>query len=100
MHNKWGWVNRGAGQRIAQARKKAGLTQKGLADRLEMSRASIANMEAGNQAIQIQMIFEMAHHLQVPPLDLIPAISETGGVRDLSEVETVELIRRQLAVVR
>lgn len=96
MHDKWDWVNRGAGQRIAQARKRAGLTQKGLADRVQMSRASIANMEAGKQAIQIQMIFEMADKLQIPPSDLIPVISESGKPRDLSELLTLDHIKQEL----
>jgi transcriptional regulator with XRE-family HTH domain len=97
MQDNWDWVNRGVGQRIAQARKRAGLTQKILADRVSLSRASIANMEAGKQAIQIHMVFELAHQLHVPPLDLIPVISESGILRDLSEIQTIALIKRRIA---
>jgi len=97
MDGKWGWVNRGAGMRVAQARKRVGLTQKALADRIKMSRASIANIEAGKQPIQIQMIFELADQLKVAPEDLIPAMSESGRPRALSDLQVVELIKRQVA---
>jgi transcriptional regulator with XRE-family HTH domain len=97
MEGRWGWVNRGVGLRIAQARKRLRLTQKDLAERIEMSRASIANIEAGKQPIQIQMVFELADRLEVTPFDLIPAISESGKPRDLSDVQVVEQIKRQVA---
>jgi transcriptional regulator with XRE-family HTH domain len=97
MDGKWKWVNRGAGQRVAQARKRASMTQKDLASRIQMSRASVANIEAGNQPIQIQMIFELAEHLHVAPLDLIPDISESGARRDLSDVQLLDQIKRQVA---
>ena len=97
MQGKWDWVNRGVGQRLAQTRKRARLTQKGLADLVDMSRASIANIEAGKQGIQIQMIFELAEQLQVPPSDLIPALNDSGKLRDLSDLQTLEQIKRQVA---
>ncbi|MGB0065764.1 MAG: helix-turn-helix transcriptional regulator [Terracidiphilus sp.] len=97
MDGKWGWVNRGAGQRVAEARRRAGLTQRELAQQIKMSRASVANIEAGKQPVQIQMIFELAERLHVQPADLIPAISETGKQRDLSEIQVLELIKRQVA---
>ncbi|MGP8250653.1 MAG: helix-turn-helix domain-containing protein [Terracidiphilus sp.] len=97
MDGKWKWVNRWAGQRVAQARKRVGLTQKGLAGLIQKSRASVANIEAGKQPIQIQMIFELAELLHVEPGDLIPVISETGKKRDLSEIEALKDIKRQVA---
>lgn len=97
MEGRWGWVNRGAGQRIAQARKRLRLTQKELGNMIERSRASVANIEAGKQPVQIQMIFELADQLQVTPFDLIPAISESGKPRDLSDLQVVEQIKRQVA---
>jgi transcriptional regulator with XRE-family HTH domain len=96
MDGRWAWVNRSLGQRIATARKKLRLTQQDLADRIDRSRASVANMEAGKQPIQIQMIFELADKLQVTPADLIPAVSESGRFVNLSEVQVVEQIKRQL----
>jgi transcriptional regulator with XRE-family HTH domain len=96
MDGKWKWVNQGVGQRVAQARKRARLTQKDLAGLIQMSRASVANIEAGNQPIQIQMIFELAGHLHVQPADLIPAVSETGKPRDLSEIQTLDDIKRKV----
>jgi transcriptional regulator with XRE-family HTH domain len=62
-----------------------------------MSRASIANIEAGKQGVQIQMVFELAEQLQISPSDLIPVFNDSGNLRDLSEVQTLQLIRRQLA---
>jgi transcriptional regulator with XRE-family HTH domain len=97
MDGRWTWVNRGAGQRVAQARKRLGLTQKGLANRIKMSRASVANIEAGKQPIQIQMIFELADKLEVTPADLLPAVSESGRSLDLSDLQVVQQIKRQVA---
>lgn len=73
------------------------MTQKDLARRIRKSRASVANIEAGNQPIQIQMIFELAEHLHVAPLDLIPDISESGTGRDLSDAQLLDQIKRQMA---
>lgn len=93
---KWDWVNRGAGRRIADARRSAGLTQRQLADRVEMSRASIANIEAGKQPLQLHMVFVLADCLGVGAAQLIPVKSESGASLDLRDAVFVANIRQRL----
>lgn len=96
VDSKWDWVNRGAGKRIADARKRAGLAQRELAQLVGMSRASIANIEAGKQPLQLQMIFVLADHLGVGPADLIPLRSDSGASVDLSDFAVVADLKQRL----
>jgi transcriptional regulator with XRE-family HTH domain len=51
------------GARLSTARKTAKLTQAELARRVGLSRASIANIEAGNQRVFLDQVFEFAQAL-------------------------------------
>jgi transcriptional regulator with XRE-family HTH domain len=97
MDERWRWVNRETGQRVAQARKRARLTQTELAKLIDKSRASVANIEAGNQPTQIQMIFELADHLHVTPLELLPDAA-SGENRSLSDVKVYDDMKRQIPI--
>jgi len=60
------------GERIRARRKTLGLTQVQLAPRLGMSRASLANIETGRQAVLIHQLYLVAEALGVLPTDLLP----------------------------
>ena len=66
------WVYRDFGRRLKGARKKAGLTQSELADRVRLSRTSITNIERGSQRILLHTFFTIAAAVGSPPLDLLP----------------------------
>jgi transcriptional regulator with XRE-family HTH domain len=82
------------GQRVLDARQAADLTQQQLADRVEMSRSSIANIEAGRQSIDALQLAQFARALRVTldalirPEDLPPepALPHVVEVRTLFEV--------------
>ena len=61
------------GQMLKAARKKAGLTQAGLAKTTGMSRSSIANVETGRQRIHLHALFGLAYSLRVRAAELLPA---------------------------
>jgi transcriptional regulator with XRE-family HTH domain len=95
------------GRRVAQARDSAGLTQSGLADKIGLSRASIANIEAGRQRIVLHQALEIADALSISsisellPIDLVrPTIASdkneklnfSGSKLSSSEAETIQSI--------
>jgi transcriptional regulator with XRE-family HTH domain len=61
------------GDLIRRKRKRLGLTQKKLAERLSVSRASIANIETGRQKILIHQLFQLAAALDIAAEDLLLA---------------------------
>ena len=56
-------IYRAFGPRLARARKAADLTQAELGKRVGLSRASIANIEAGNQRVFLDQVFELTRAL-------------------------------------
>ncbi len=61
------------GRRIRDAREVAGLTQEELALRVDLSRASVANIERGNQRVALHKFLELAQALGAEPLRLLPS---------------------------
>jgi ribosome-binding protein aMBF1 (putative translation factor) len=53
------------GQLIQLKRKERGLTQKGLADRVRVSRALVQRVEAGDPRCEMGLVFEMAFLLGI-----------------------------------
>jgi transcriptional regulator with XRE-family HTH domain len=51
------------GQHIAQLRKKQGMTQQDLADRVEMQRSHIARIEAGRYSVGLDTLTAIAQAL-------------------------------------
>jgi transcriptional regulator with XRE-family HTH domain len=61
------------GIKLKRAREKAGLTQKQLADRVELPRTSVTNIEHGRQRIALHQLIQFGQALGVEPLELLPA---------------------------
>jgi transcriptional regulator with XRE-family HTH domain len=60
------------GRRVREAREKAGLTQKAVAERLRITRSSVANIEAGRHRILIHQAVDLADALGVSVDELLP----------------------------
>jgi transcriptional regulator with XRE-family HTH domain len=69
---------RAVGERIRAARERqtARLSQAALAEKLEVSRASIVNIEAGRQHAPLFLLWRIAEHLDVELLSLIPSTAD------------------------
>jgi len=60
------------GRRLRDLRRAAGLSQQELAARVDISRASVANIERGAQRVALHQAVELAAALGVDPIRLIP----------------------------
>ena len=69
---------RAVGERIRTARERqpTRLSQAALAKKLEISRASIVNIEAGRQHAPLHLLWRIARHLDVELLSLIPSTAD------------------------
>lgn len=70
------WINSYIGEKIAEYRKQKGHTQEDLGNALNLSRASIANFEAGTQAISIIDLYKIAIKLDEDIAAFLPKIDE------------------------
>lgn len=64
--------DREVGIRLQLARKRGGLTQGELAERIGITRAAYANVEAGRQRIPVDVVWRAAVSLRVPFSSLVP----------------------------
>ena len=63
------------GRAVADRRHKLGLTQITVAEKLGLSRASLANLENGRQRIMVHQLFALVNALKLRSvLDLVPEI--------------------------
>jgi DNA-binding XRE family transcriptional regulator len=85
-------IYRHIGDAIQERRCRLGMTQEKLAKRLSISRASLANMEAGRQQILIHRLYEIAEALTCPPGDLAPKPKISG--RDYLNLSAGSTARR------
>lgn len=79
---------REVGQRIRRFRKGAGRTQHQLADQIGVSRASIANIEAGRQNFMLHYVYAIAEALELDtPISLLPGAHEdVAASADMAKV--------------
>lgn len=69
---------RAIGAHIAEARQQRGVRQSDLATAVGLTRASIANIERGDQRIQVHTLIAAAQALNLDPADLISQALEGG----------------------
>jgi transcriptional regulator with XRE-family HTH domain len=62
------------GERLRTTRNKKGMDQELLASRLDLTRASIINMEKGRQRPSVYQLWTLAQIFEVPITDFIPTI--------------------------
>ncbi|QYO77136.1 helix-turn-helix domain-containing protein [Devosia salina] len=77
-------VNALVGAAIRSQRDTLGITQDELAQRLGLSRPSIANIEKGRQQISVTQLMNLSAALGVPPQVLLP--SQASGAKRLKEL--------------
>lgn len=78
MHSLWLFYTQGYLPNITECRKKAGLTQKQLADRIGISRQSLINYESNFTSPSLEVLSMIAKVLNVPIEDLAIENPEAG----------------------
>jgi transcriptional regulator with XRE-family HTH domain len=78
------------GRSVAARRKAIGKTQAEIASQLTLSRASLANIERGNQKVLLHQIYHIAKALELRDItDLIPL--ECFNFNDENAIESLEI---------
>lgn len=75
------------GEAVRRRRRELELTQEGLAERLDISRASLANIETGRQRILIHHLYSLARALGQEITALLPASHELDELMALDGLE-------------
>ena len=65
-----------------QISRKGKLTQEQLAKELKLTRTSVTNIEAGNQGVQVDTLWQISDILGVSIQELLPTKDEMGTVYD------------------
>jgi transcriptional regulator with XRE-family HTH domain len=76
------------GRTLRLVRKKVGLSQQELADRVTLSRPSIVNIELGRQGISLDQLYVFAGALGIGAVELLPNIAPVLGGSLLRQLET------------
>ena len=74
-------------QRLKSLRKKAGLTQQDMADRIGLNQATYSAMERGRQSVLSDYLFQIAEILNIPVWQIFASPQE-AGVLDNNEDQT------------
>lgn len=79
------------GEKIKQARKKAGYTQKKLGEKLGISQVRVAQYESGIRNPKIETVRKIAEALNVEITDLIPELMRIGNTieTDINAAKTL-----------
>ena len=76
------------GRALRVVRKKIGLSQQELAERVALSRPSIVNIELGRQGISLDQLYVFAGALGVSAADLLPSITPVLAGSLLQKLKT------------
>ena len=71
------------GHNIKEARNRLGMKQADLADRLDISAHTLGNFESGKSDPSVRMLFSIAEHLQISPIQLL-SLSEGATIHNLN----------------
>src|SRR5690348_11100510 len=82
------------GRRIALARGSANLTQAQLGQLVELSRASVTNIEVGRQFVQVHVLVKIANELSVSVAHLLPDRADDGARGVVSKLDALDADRR------
>jgi transcriptional regulator with XRE-family HTH domain len=84
------------GTKIQEQRTKLGLTQEGLAEKLDVSRQSVSKWEVGSASPDIDKLVALARLFQITTDELL-AITETSKRTDYLRLSSVYLITKNMA---
>lgn len=79
-------IYRHIGLLIKRRRKQLGLTQEVLANRLAISRASLASIETGRQNVLVHQLYRLAAVLQLEPKDFLPTFGDFKPAHDTEDL--------------
>lgn len=92
------------GQLVRRHRNRLSMSQETLSEKLGLSRASVANIEAGRQHIPLHHLYSLARALRVEPHTLLPSqearsdssarprISSAIGLNDREEANVARVV--------
>lgn len=86
------------GAQVRERRDTLRMTQLQLSARIGLTRGSVANIEAGRQAVLLHQFLDIAAALQVTPGQLLPAQGETPPTEETSDMP--ETVRNALEAIR
>ena len=89
-------VNSLFGARLSSLRRSRGITQSELAEKLGVSRTTIANLERGVQNVQLHQVFTFARALDAEPAQLIPTWREIAPDIVRPDDQFLEFVRQTL----
>lgn len=97
-----GAIYRAFGRAVAERRKSVGKTQARVAAEVELSRASLANIERGNQRVFLHQILALAEALELTSAhEIVPsrAVSSTPGPKADIKMSGAKVSKDQKAQV-